>query len=78
MHMLYPSLMYTRTILRLLYGEGSRGRNVHNIGEYLPSYFKLCALLLGWYCFLFDDSDAGLVNAVHGTRVYFHVLEGNI
>jgi len=50
-----------------LYGEGSCGLNVHNIGCHLVYYVRLWGPLFCWSCFGFEDSNADLLNAVHGT-----------
>lgn len=50
-----------------LYGEGSCGLNVHNIGSHLVYYVRLWGPLFCWSCFGFEDSNADLLNAAHGT-----------
>lgn len=50
-----------------LYGEGSCGLNVHNIGSHLVYYVRLWGPLFCWSCFGFEDSNAELLNAAHGT-----------
>ena len=50
-----------------LYGEGSCGLNVHNVGSHLVHYVRMWGPLYGWSCFGFEDSNAELLNTVHGT-----------
>ena len=50
-----------------LYGEGSCGLNVHNIGRHLTYYVEHWGPLFGWTCFCFEDFNAQLLNYAHGT-----------
>ncbi|WAR28013.1 hypothetical protein MAR_013717 [Mya arenaria] len=50
-----------------LYGQGSCGLNVHNACMHLVWYVKLWGPLWAWSCFLFEDNNAMLLQAVHGT-----------
>lgn len=59
-----------------LYGEGSCGLNVHNTGLHLAEYVKLWGPMWSWSCFPFEDSNAVLLQAVHGTGIVLNqVLE---
>ena len=49
----------------VLYGQGSCGLNVHNVGYHLLSYVKWWGPLWAWSCFLYLNSV--LVHTVHGT-----------
>lgn len=50
-----------------LYGDGSCGLNVHNIGAHLVFYVRLWGPLWAWSCFTFEDWNAALLQSVHGT-----------
>jgi len=50
-----------------LYGPGSCGLNVHNTCAHLVDYVKLWGPLWAWSCFGFEDNNAMLLQAVHGT-----------
>ena len=50
-----------------LYGDGSCGLNVHNTGYHLTEYVKLLGPLWAWSAFPFEDANAMLLQAVHGT-----------
>lgn len=50
-----------------LYGEGGCGLNVHNVGAHLVFYVRLWGPLFAWSCFGFEDWNAVLLQAVHGT-----------
>ena len=50
-----------------LYGAGSCGLNVHNTCIHLVYYVKLWGPLWAWSCFGFEDNNAMLLQAVHGT-----------
>ena len=50
-----------------LYGEGSCGLNVHKVGVHLAFYVRLWGPLFAWSCFGFEDWNAALLQAVHGT-----------
>ena len=50
-----------------LYGEGSCGLNVHNIGCHLAYYVKQWGPLFGWHCFGFEDYNARILDYAHGT-----------
>lgn len=50
-----------------LYGAGSCGLNVHNTCVHLVHYVKLWGPLWAWSCFGFEDNNAMLLQAVHGT-----------
>ena len=49
------------------YGAGSCGLNVHNIGAHLVFYTRLWGPLHCWSCFGFEDNNATILKAVHGT-----------
>ena len=44
-----------------LYGEGSMGLNVHNVGRHLVDYVTLWGPIYGWSCFGFEDANAHLL-----------------
>ncbi|XP_021354853.1 uncharacterized protein LOC110451260 [Mizuhopecten yessoensis] len=50
-----------------LYGDGSCGLNIHNTSVHLAEYVKLWGPLWAWSCFPFEDANAQLLQAVHGT-----------
>lgn len=50
-----------------LYGEGSCGLNVHNVGAHLVFYVRLWGPLFAWSCFGFEDWNAAILQSVHGT-----------
>ncbi len=50
-----------------LYGEGSCGLNIHNIGAHLVYFVRMWGGLQGWSCFGFEDANATLLQASHGT-----------
>lgn len=50
-----------------LYGDGSCGLNIHNTSLHLPEYVKLWGPIWAWSCFPFEDANAMLLQAVHGT-----------
>ena len=50
-----------------LYGDGSCGLNVHNTGYHLTDYVKCWGPLWAWSAFPFEDVNATLIQAVHGT-----------
>ena len=50
-----------------LYGKGSCGLNVHNIGAHLTFYVRMWGPLWTWSCFGFEDWNAALLQSVHGT-----------
>ena len=50
-----------------LYGKGSCGLNVHNIGAHLTFYARMWGPLWTWSCFGFEDWNAALLQSVHGT-----------
>ncbi len=50
-----------------LYGKGSCGLNVHNIGAHLVFYVRMFGPLWAWSCFAFEDWNAALLQSVHGT-----------
>lgn len=50
-----------------IYGDGSCGLNVHNIGMHLTECVKHWGPLWAWSCFPFEDANAMLLQAVHGT-----------
>ncbi|XP_021372025.1 uncharacterized protein LOC110462399 [Mizuhopecten yessoensis] len=52
-----------------LYGDGSCGLNVHNTGMHLYEYVKLWGPLWAFSCFPFEDVNAMLLQAVHGTGI---------
>lgn len=61
-----------------LYGEGSCGLNVHNVGAHLVFYVRLWGPIFAWSCFGFEDWNAVLLQAVHGTgdvtrQILWHV-----
>lgn len=50
-----------------LYGEGSCGLNVRNVGAHLVFYVRLWGPIFAWSCFGFEDWNAVILQAVHGT-----------
>lgn len=50
-----------------LYGKGSCGLNVHNIGAHMVFYVRMWGPLWSWSCFAFEDWNAALLQSVHGT-----------
>lgn len=50
-----------------LYGAGSCGLNVHNACSHLVWYVKLWGPLWAWSTFPFEDTNAALLEAAHGT-----------
>lgn len=50
-----------------LYGNGSCGLNIHNTSLHLAEYVKLWGPIWAWSCFPFEDANAMLLQAVHGT-----------
>lgn len=50
-----------------LYGEGSCGLNIHNIGCHMVYYVKLFGPLWSWSCFPFEDINSMVTKTVHGT-----------
>ena len=54
------------TEFEALYGGGSCRLNVHNAGAHLGFYVAECGPLWAWSCFAFEDSNAMLLQAVHG------------
>lgn len=50
-----------------LYSEGSCGLNVHNTGAHMAYYVRCWGPLWAWSCFGFEDSNAAILQAVHGT-----------
>lgn len=50
-----------------LYGEGTCGLYVHNVGAHLVFYVRLWDPLFAWSCFGFEDWNAALLQGVHGT-----------
>lgn len=50
-----------------LYGKGSCGLNVHNIGRHLVMYVRLWGPIFCWSCFGFEDANADVLKSVHGT-----------
>lgn len=52
-----------------LYGDGSCGLNIHNTGQHIAEYVRLWGPLWCWSCFPFEDSNAKMLQAVHGTGV---------
>ena len=50
-----------------LYGEGSCGLNVHNVGAHLVFYVRLWGPIFAWSCFGFEHWNAVILQAVHGT-----------
>lgn len=69
-----PDLVRAEALLNIfyrdfckLYGEGGCGLNVHNVGAHLVFYVRLWGPLFAWSCFGFEDWNAVLLQAVHGT-----------
>lgn len=52
-----------------LYGDGSCGLNVHNAGFHLSHYVRLWGPLWAWSAFPFEDSNAAVLQSVHGTGI---------
>lgn len=50
-----------------LYGEGSCGLNVHNVGAHMVFYTRMWGPLWSWSCFPFEDWNAALLQSIHGT-----------
>ena len=50
-----------------LYGEGTCGLNVHNIGAHLAFFVRMWGPIWGWSCFAFEDLNAAVLQSVHGT-----------
>lgn len=50
-----------------LYGDGSCGLNVHNAGQHLVEYVQFWGPLWCWSTFPFEDNNAMILEAVHGT-----------
>jgi len=50
-----------------LYGEGSCGLNVHNVGAHMCFYVKQWGPLFAWSCFGFEDCNAEILSFAHGT-----------
>lgn len=50
-----------------LYGQGSCGLNVHNIGAHMVFFVRMWGPLWSWSCFAFEDWNAALLQSVHGT-----------
>lgn len=50
-----------------LYGQGSCGLNVHNTGSHLVDYVRMWGPIWAWSCFPFEDSNADILQSVHGT-----------
>ncbi|KAJ4940327.1 hypothetical protein JOQ06_026635, partial [Pogonophryne albipinna] len=50
-----------------LYSEGSCGINFHNAGFHLVSCIRQWVPLWAWSCFCFEDANAMILQAVHGT-----------
>ena len=50
-----------------IYGPGSCGLNVHNAGLHMTWYVRQLGPLWAWNCFGFEDSNAMLLQSVHGT-----------
>ena len=50
-----------------LYPDSSCGLNIHNIGDHLVQYVERWGPLWAWSCFCFEDSNAMLLQSVHGT-----------
>ncbi len=51
-----------------LYGEGSCGLNIHNVARHLVQYVWLWGRLFAWSTFGFEDGNADIKQAAHGTR----------
>ncbi|CAG2213138.1 unnamed protein product [Mytilus edulis] len=52
----------------ILYGEGSSGLNVHNIGQHLVFYVQHWGPIFAWSCFGFEDANANILSFAHGTK----------
>jgi hypothetical protein len=57
-----------------LYGGDACGLNVHNAGAHLAFYVAEWGPLWAWSCFAFEDSNAVLLQAVHGTGNVVHQI----
>ena len=59
-----------------LYGEGSCGLNVHNLGCHLVEFVRKWGPLWAWSCFGFEDANAAILQSVHETgnitKQYIH------
>lgn len=69
-----PDLVRAETLLDAfyrdfpqLYGEESCGLNVHNVGAHLVFYVRLWGPIFAWSCLGFEDWNAVILQAVHGT-----------
>lgn len=60
-----------------LYGAGSCGLNVHNTCVHLVHFVKMWGPLWAWSCFGFEDNNAMLLQAVHGTGVVTKQIMGH-
>lgn len=49
------------------YGDGACGLNVHNIGAHLVDFVQGWGPIWAWSCFGFEDANASILNAVHGS-----------
>ena len=50
-----------------LYGDGSCGLNVHNIGAHLADFVHLWGPIWAWSCFSFEDINSMVLKSTHGT-----------
>ena len=50
-----------------LYGDGACRLNVHNTGAHLVDFVQQWGPLWAWSCFGFEDANASLLNAAHGS-----------
>lgn len=50
-----------------LYGQGSCGLNVHNVGAHLVFYVRRWGPIYCWSCIGFEDWNAAILQSVHGT-----------
>lgn len=57
------------SLFKELYCEGACGLNVHNVGEHFIYYVKHWGPIWAWSCFAFEDTNAMILQSVHGTGI---------
>ena len=50
-----------------LYGDGSCGLNVHNLGAHLVDFVRMWGPIWAWSCFSFEDINSMVLKSAHGT-----------
>ncbi|WAQ98464.1 LOW QUALITY PROTEIN: hypothetical protein MAR_022837, partial [Mya arenaria] len=62
-----------------LYGPGSCGLNIHNVGIHVAQFVSYWGPIWCWSCFPFEDCNAAVLQTVHGTgsvtRQYLHIKQ---